>query len=71
MDGEILDGALVQNLRLETAWVDPAVQLWNRSFYDNLRYGMEYVETPAVGAIIQKADLYDVLERLPEGLRTT
>jgi len=71
VDGEILDGELVQNLRLETAWVDPAVQLWNRSFYDNLRYGMEYVETPAVGTIIQKADLFDVLERLPEGLRTT
>ena len=71
VDGEILDGELVQKLRLETAWVDPAVQLWNRSFYDNLRYGMEYVETPTVGAIIQKADLFDVLERLPEGLRTT
>lgn len=71
VDGKILDGELVQNLRLETAWVDPAVQLWNRSFYDNLRYGMEYVETPAVGTIIQKADLFDVLERLPEGLRTT
>ena len=37
IDGEPLDGARLERLRRETAWVDPAVQLWNRSFLENLR----------------------------------
>src|SRR5262249_7207645 len=34
-----LEGVRIEQLRRETAWVDPTVQLWNRSFYDNLVYG--------------------------------
>jgi ATP-binding cassette subfamily B protein len=70
IDGVLLDGRLVQELRQVTAWVDPAVQLWNRSLFDNLRYGMEAGEGTPLGGVIQQADLYGVLERLPDGLKT-
>src|SRR5207247_204276 len=39
VDGEPLGGARLARLRRETAWVDPAIQLWNRSLLDNLRSG--------------------------------
>jgi ATP-binding cassette subfamily B protein len=71
VDGEILDGKRVVSLRQETAWVDPAVQLWNRSLYENLRYGIEIPDGAQMGAAIQSARLYGVLERLPDGLKTS
>jgi ABC-type bacteriocin/lantibiotic exporter with double-glycine peptidase domain len=39
VDGEELTSRRLARLRRETAWVDPAIQLWNRSFIYNLRYG--------------------------------
>ncbi|MBI4788804.1 MAG: ATP-binding cassette domain-containing protein, partial [Chloroflexi bacterium] len=39
VDGVPLEGERLYTLRQETAWVDTAVQLWNRSLLDNLRYG--------------------------------
>lgn len=71
VDGQPLDGSRLGALRRQTTWVDPAVQLWNRSLYDNLRYGMEQSEARPLSEVIQTADLYDVLERLPDGLKTT
>jgi ATP-binding cassette subfamily B protein len=71
VDGKALDGRSLQSLRRQTAWVDPAVQLWNRPLYDNLRYGMESELDLPVGEAIQQADLYGVLERLPDGMKTT
>jgi ATP-binding cassette subfamily B protein len=70
VDGSVLDGAGLLDLRRATAWVDPAVQLGNQSLYDNLRYGMQNHTSGPIGEVIQSADLYDVLERLPEGLKT-
>jgi ABC-type multidrug transport system fused ATPase/permease subunit len=75
LDGAELDGSRIQSLRRDTAWVDPAVRLWNRSLYDNLRYGLNYgqqngQEIP-LGTVIQEADLFDVIERLPEGMKTS
>ncbi len=70
VDDEELDGAKVQTLRREIAWVDPAVQLWNRSLYENLRYGIEHSEGMPLGEVIQRADLFEVMERLPDGLKT-
>jgi ATP-binding cassette subfamily B protein len=70
VDGSLLDGAGLLEVRRQTAWVDPAVQLWNRSLYENLRYGMEELETRPLSEVVEAADLYDVLERLPEGLKT-
>lgn len=70
IDGQPLDGQSLPRLRRRTAWVDPAVQLWNRSLYDNLRYGIEGGESQPISEVIHTADLFDVLERLPEGLKT-
>ena len=39
IDGSVLTGARLPETRSRTAWVDPAVQLWNRSLEENLRYG--------------------------------
>lgn len=38
--------------------------------YDNLRYGIEHSEGIPIGEVIQKADLFEVMERLPDGLKT-
>jgi ATP-binding cassette subfamily B protein len=95
VDGEELAGDRLARLRQETAWVDPAIQIWNRPFIDNLRYGNAgcglriadcgFEEPnnignrksairnpqPAIGAVIEAADLRRVLEKMPEGLQTT
>ena len=70
IDGEPLDAARLDRLRGETAWVDPAVQLWNRSFLGNLLYGTPTDPALSVGWVIDQADLRSVLEKLPEGLQT-
>jgi ATP-binding cassette subfamily B protein len=71
IDGKLLDGALLRSLRRETAWVDPEVQLWNRSLYDNLRYGSPDANgSTAMAAVIEEAELYGVLDLLPEGMKT-
>ncbi|HEU4406673.1 MAG TPA: ATP-binding cassette domain-containing protein [Polyangiaceae bacterium] len=68
VDGAPLDGPGLLRLRRETTWVDPAVQLWNRSFLENVRYGAP--EGAALAGVLEAAELYDVLERLPEGQQT-
>jgi ABC-type multidrug transport system fused ATPase/permease subunit len=69
VDGQLLDGARLHRLRQQTAWVDPAVQLWNRSVLDNLRYGApEGADLPFARAI-EQADLHGVLQTLPGGLQ--
>ncbi len=40
VDGEELDDSRIEALRPHIAWVDPAVQLWNRPLKDNLEYGL-------------------------------
>lgn len=70
IDGAQLDGKRLEELRRETAWVDPAVQVWNRTFLENLRYGSTSEGDAPVGEVIEMADLLDVLERLPDGLQT-
>jgi ABC-type bacteriocin/lantibiotic exporter with double-glycine peptidase domain len=69
VDGRLLVGEHLNALRRDTAWVDPAVALWNRSFLDNLRYGSLEDDLP-VAEILTKARLREVLEHLPEGLAT-
>jgi len=70
IDDAILDGKGLQALRLETAWVDPAVRLWNRSMYENLQYGSETGEVSSLSSVMNSANLLDVIERLPEGMKT-
>lgn len=70
VDGEPVGGARLQELRQETAWVDPAVQLWNRTLLDNLRYGAADSLGLPIDDALRAADLVAVLRRLPEGLQT-
>jgi ABC-type bacteriocin/lantibiotic exporter with double-glycine peptidase domain len=68
VDGQELDESLVERLRPHVAWVDPAVQLWNKSLRENLQYGLS--STPPVEQAIEAAELNRVMERLPAGLET-
>ena len=70
IDGVSLEGGQLERLRRETAWVDPAVQLWNRSLLDNLCYGTSDDARLPMGNMIEQADLRRVLEGLPDGLQT-
>ena len=70
VDGRLLDNDHLEQLRRGIAWVDPQIQLWNRSLYDNLRYGNDAAQSSALGAVIEAADLHAVLERMPDGLQT-
>jgi len=83
IDGQVLDASRLDRLRCDTAWVDPAVQLWNRSLIGNLLYGVPETPSPhsscegetgrsegELGELLREADLHDLLRRLPEGLQT-
>jgi ATP-binding cassette subfamily B protein len=70
LDDEILDGGCLERLRGETAWVDPTVHLWNQPLACNLEYGARREGHGTFAEAIDTADLYELLERLPEGLQT-
>lgn len=69
VDGEPLDPSRLPALRRATAWVDPAVQIWNRSLLENIRYGTPE-GTDGIEHAVREADLAAVLRKLPEGLQT-
>ncbi|MFC1852080.1 cysteine peptidase family C39 domain-containing protein [candidate division CSSED10-310 bacterium] len=70
IDDEPLSSINIETLRKCTAWVDPSVQLWNRSLLENLKYGSHNQSLHSPGLIIEQADLLSVLETLPSGLQT-
>jgi ABC-type bacteriocin/lantibiotic exporter with double-glycine peptidase domain len=70
VDQEPLSHAVVDNLRRQAAWVEPGVQLWNRSLIENLRYGATGDLTRPLGQAVDEAGLTSVLDKLPDGLQT-
>ncbi|MGQ4806999.1 Vitamin B12 import ATP-binding protein BtuD [Candidatus Entotheonellaceae bacterium PAL068K] len=66
-----LGGREIRALRRNIAWVDPTIQIWNRSLLDNLLYGTRPCDEPPLMQIIEQADLFQVLEPLPDGFRTS
>jgi ATP-binding cassette subfamily B protein len=68
VDNAPLDASMLAALRRTTAWVDPAVQLWNDSLASNIGFGIG--ELPDLGAAVTAAQLDGVLARLPEGMQT-
>ncbi len=68
VDGVELNESNLDGLRAHFAWVDPAVQIWNRPLAENLRYGS--AETARIEDAIDAAELHRVIERLPNGLDT-
>jgi len=70
IDGEELGGEMLETLRLATAWVDPQVQLWNRSLLDNLTYAVDDQNLARVRALVEASGLMAVSSRLPHGLQS-
>jgi ATP-binding cassette subfamily B protein len=71
LDGEPLDAAALTRLRQHTSWIDPAVQLWNRSLLDNLSYGGPTAALGMLGRDLADAELRELLQCLPEGLQSS
>ena len=69
VDGCALEGRQLEDLRRATAWVDPSIQLWNRSLLENLRYGTNGNAVTSIGNVIDSADLSRTLQQLPDGLQ--
>lgn len=70
IDGRPLDAATLAALRLDTAWVDPQVQLWNRTLLDNLTYAVDERDLSRVRALVEASGLMGVSSRLPQGLQS-
>lgn len=70
VDGRPLDPAALAALRERTAWLDPAVQLWNRSLLDNLGYASDSIAPARLAEVLDAAQLRNLLPRLPQGLQT-
>lgn len=70
VDGNKLEGEALPMLRRQTAWLDPGVQLWNRSLLDNLLYASEEEALGEVGSVLDAARLRSVTRNLPSGLQT-
>lgn len=70
VDGRRLNGANQQALRQQTAWVDPAVQIWNSSFLDNLTFSAGDSGFDNIADAIDASALRGVLQKLPSGLQT-
>jgi ATP-binding cassette subfamily B protein len=68
VDGTALEFSHLDQLREQTAWIDPTVQLWNRSLFFNLCYGNPS-GVPTAG-LLEQAELRQLLEKLPDGLQT-
>jgi ATP-binding cassette subfamily B protein len=71
VDGEPLEAAALQRLRERTVWIDPEVQLWNRSLLENLVYGRNGGPERSLASTLREADLLGLLERMPDGLGTS
>jgi ABC-type transport system involved in cytochrome bd biosynthesis fused ATPase/permease subunit len=70
VDGAPLTLERREELRRSTSWVDPAIQIWNRSFADNIGYSSEGETLSHTGEVIDGALLKNVLRNLPDGLQT-
>jgi ATP-binding cassette subfamily B protein len=70
VDGTEMGEAGLDALRRETAWIDPAVQIWNKPFLDNLSYSSPDSDLGRASAAIDAARLRGVLQKLPQGLQT-
>jgi len=69
-DGRALTGEALVELRRELAWVDPGVQLWNRSAFDNLVYGLASTDEDELARALERAELATLAGALPGGLAT-
>jgi len=71
-DGAVLRGEALAALRAGTVWVEPAVQLWNRSLAENVAFGAaacrsEEDELARLDRALTDAELTELVDRLPAG----
>jgi ATP-binding cassette subfamily B protein len=69
VNGFPLNGDVLNQLRSQTAWVDPAVQLWNLTLFENLVFGAGPGTVPEPD-LLESAELHSLLKKLPAGLQT-
>ncbi len=67
-DGRTLTPEAWSDLRRATAWVDPAVQIWNQSAFENLNYGLEATDEASLARVLEEAHLAGLAGTLPGGL---
>lgn len=70
IDGAALGEASQEALRQASAWVDPAIQIWNQSLLDNLHYACDGDALERMAEVLEQAQLRRVLLQLPQGLQT-
>ncbi len=72
VDGLAIAPDDMHGLRGRTVWIEPGVQLWNRTFLENLIYGAERGGADRdLGAVLDACDLHSILRGLEDGLQTT
>jgi ATP-binding cassette subfamily B protein len=69
VDGSPLDAGKLRRVRRQTAWVDPGVQLWNRTLLDNLRYGSDDCSAE-IDVVLSEAGLQGMVGGISDGLQT-
>ena len=70
VNGSEINPSILNSLRRKTAWVDPSVQLWNRSLLKNIYYGIYDRPTSTIEKITGLLNLNNLIESLPEGMET-
>jgi ABC-type bacteriocin/lantibiotic exporter with double-glycine peptidase domain len=70
VDGTELMGDRSRQLRRHTAWIDPTVQIWNKSLLDNLRFGLSGPAAMSIADVLDRVDFTSLLEKVPDGLQT-
>lgn len=71
INGKPLTPLTLDELRKITAWIDPAIQLWNNSLINNIYYGIKPESARPAGQVMEEAQLMELLEKLPQGLGTS
>ena len=71
LDGTDLSSAALSPFRAQMAWIDPAVQLWNETFLQNLEYAAEGHARRDFLSTLESADLLRVLDGMDRGLDTS
>jgi ATP-binding cassette subfamily B protein len=69
VDGEPANAGVRRALRETSAWVDPAVYVWNRPLVDNLLYGAPRDAASHLSRVLAASELGSVLEKLPDGMQ--
>lgn len=70
VDGKVLGPKEAAALREQTVVIDPELYLWNRSLFDNVRYGLADEEALESELALTGSELLGDLRRMDEGLAT-